>query len=131
MVVPPQSDSRRDGPRWDAERRELWFGPPEALPEVGSEPGTVLAAFQELGWPSRIDDPLPPGEGVPAEQRLRDTVKNVNRTLRPKLIRFCTDATGRHILWRGGGSASSDIGSRKAGRRKAAGGKVRRARRRS
>jgi hypothetical protein len=52
-------------PAWDPARRELrWgdrlvkrFAVPALLQEV------ILAAFEEDGWPPRIDDPLPPTAG--------------------------------------------------------------------
>jgi hypothetical protein len=60
----------------------------------------VLAAFEEQGWPPRIDDPLPGGNGVNAKQRLRDAMKNLNRHQRNRRIRFEADGTGKGILWR-------------------------------
>jgi len=54
----------------------------------------ILDALEELGWPSRIDDPLPGGlDG----QRLREAVKTLNRGL--KLIRFRGDGTSSGIVW--------------------------------
>ncbi|MGC3967714.1 MAG: hypothetical protein QM775_10185 [Pirellulales bacterium] len=54
----------------------------------------ILTAFQELGWPVEIDDPLPPKERRPQKRRLQDAVGHLNRSLKP-LLRFRTvkDAT--------------------------------------
>ena len=59
----------------------------------------ILAAFQEQGWPRRIDDPLPPKPGCDAKRHLLDTIRNMNlRRTRPG-IRFHGDGTGRGIRW--------------------------------
>ena len=39
----------------------------------------ILTAFQEEGWPWRIDDPLPPSPDVVPKRRLHDTIKWLNR----------------------------------------------------
>jgi len=55
----------------------------------------LLPANDEDDWSRFVDDPLPPVAGLLPGQRLRDTVKNVNRTIPPRLIRFSTDGSGR------------------------------------
>src|SRR5947208_16269474 len=60
---------------------------------------TILSVFQESGWPTRIDDPLPPAAGQDPKLRLREVVKRLNRHQRPYLIRFRTDGRGKGILW--------------------------------
>lgn len=59
----------------------------------------VLEAFEEDGWPGRIDDPLPPKRSLLPAARLRETVRNLNRGLRPGTIRFHSDGTGTGICW--------------------------------
>ena len=60
---------------------------------------TVLAAFQEEGWPDHIDDPLrPSGEHVP-RHRLGFTVRRLNDCQTERLIRFFADGTGHGICW--------------------------------
>jgi hypothetical protein len=53
-------------PRWDATARKLWWG--NKVIKVFLRPSVcqelVLAAFEELGWPECIDDPLPISEGI-------------------------------------------------------------------
>ncbi|MBW3597958.1 MAG: hypothetical protein KY475_11865 [Planctomycetes bacterium] len=89
-------------PHWDPVRRELryrgvvvkHFRKPAPNQEL------ILAAFQESGWPQRIDDPLPPaGEIVPAV-RLHDTLGRLNRTLQAPIIHFGSDGTGQGVYWR-------------------------------
>ncbi|HEX3655210.1 MAG TPA: hypothetical protein VHV55_05370 [Pirellulales bacterium] len=55
----------------------------------------VLDAFEELGWPERIDDPLPGGAD---SQRLQDTVKSLNSGLDQEL-HFRADGAGRGFVW--------------------------------
>jgi hypothetical protein len=55
----------------------------------------VLCSYEELGWPSRIEDPL----GTDSENRLRDAVYWLNRRQNPWLIEFSSDGTGCGIRW--------------------------------
>ena len=59
----------------------------------------ILDAFQEMGWPSHLDDPLSPRPGLrqSSEKRLQDAIKSLNNNL--KLIRFRGDGTGKGIVW--------------------------------
>ena len=57
-------------------------------------------AFEEDGWPARIDDPLPPAKKIDAKQRLHDTIKNLNRNQKQRLIRFMGDGTGQGVRWK-------------------------------
>jgi hypothetical protein len=61
---------------------------------------TVLAAFEEEGWPERIDDPLSPNREIEPRKRLRDTVNALNGSHKTKdLIVFEADGTGEGVLW--------------------------------
>jgi len=60
---------------------------------------TILASFEEEGWPERIDDPLPQQLGVCEKQRLHQTIINLNRYQREELIRFFGDGTGNGVCW--------------------------------
>jgi hypothetical protein len=92
--VPPK-------PFWDGLRRQLrvtdhivkhfrWPAPNQER---------VLAAFQEDGWKSRIDDPLTPADGQQPKQRLHDTIKCLNRCQKVPLIQFYGDGTGEGVIW--------------------------------
>ena len=60
----------------------------------------VLSAFQEEGWPHRIDDPLPYRAGVRAKYRLHFTIGRLNQSEKDRLIRFFGDGTGEGVCWR-------------------------------
>jgi hypothetical protein len=84
-----------DKPRWDTDRRELWCGPKlcKRYRRPARRQDRILATFEELGWPARVDDPLDRG-------LLRKTLDNLNSGLPPDCpIRFAGDGTGEGILW--------------------------------
>jgi len=60
---------------------------------------TVLAAFQEEGWPPRIDDPLPLHADIDPKRRLHDTIKSLNRNQKNRLVRFMGDGSGEAVRW--------------------------------
>ena len=88
-------------PKWHHERHELTlrgklvkrFRWPAANQE------TVIAAFDEEGWPARIDDPLPQVSNLDPKRRLGDTIKCLNRNQCERRIRFRGDGTGEGVLW--------------------------------
>lgn len=88
-------------PRWDPLRRELRVGKDVVkrfkLPCPNQE--TILAAFEEEGWPPRLDDPLPPHPDHDSKQRLRDTLRSLNRNQKSRRLTFKGDGTGQGILW--------------------------------
>ncbi len=89
-------------PRWDGQRRLLCVGRQVVkgfrLPSPNQE--AVLAAFQEEGWPQRIDDPLPPKAEQDPKCRLHDTIKRLNRHQQYPLLQFSGDGTGEGVCWR-------------------------------
>ncbi len=60
---------------------------------------TVLAAFEEEGWPRRIDDPLPPRGALVPKYRLHFTIQCLNQGQLSQLIRFFGDGTGEGVCW--------------------------------
>jgi hypothetical protein len=88
-------------PTWDGDRRQLWYGGrlvkqyrnPAANQEL------LLTAFQEDGWPARIDDPLPPSHGIDPTVRLRQVVFALNHHQASPRLRFIADGTGRGVQW--------------------------------
>jgi hypothetical protein len=90
-------------PRWDAERRQLWYG--DQLVKWYRQPAdsqqTILAAFEEEGWPPRIDDPLPKVHGIMPRDRLHDTLKRLNRDQLATLLLFRRDGSGEGVEWVG------------------------------
>lgn len=97
MVCPPEK------PRWDGVK--LYWGD-RVIRYYRDEAGNqraILAAFQEDGWPARIDDPLSPKgfyDNTP-QNRLRHTVKDLNNGLaKPSPIVFETDSGGKAVVWK-------------------------------
>jgi hypothetical protein len=88
-------------PEWDKERQELrvvglvvkQFKVPAPNQEL------ILAAFQEEGWPPRIDDPLPPQPNQDTKRRLHDTIATLNRHQKHRLILFSGDGSGEGVRW--------------------------------
>jgi hypothetical protein len=107
------ADSVPAQPRWDCQRRQLRVGTGIVkefkLPSPNQE--TVLMAFEEEGWPPRIDDPLSPLPQLDPRRRLHDTIKALNRKQKRDLIRFMGDGSGEGIRWeltdKAGAGASS------------------------
>lgn len=99
---PNNGDAKRPRPRWDAVRRELWCGETliKRFRRAAPNQERVLIAFEEAGWPEAIDDPLPQEDGVLASERLWQTIKQLNRTIKPPLIHFGGDGTGTRVCWR-------------------------------
>lgn len=88
-------------PRWNPEVRLLHFDGQLVKrfkwPAVNQE--AILCAFQEEGWPDRIDDPLPPQRQQDSKRRLADTIKCLNRKQINSLIHFRGDGTGEGVIW--------------------------------
>lgn len=88
-------------PRFHCDVRELRLGDRLVkrfrLPSPNQE--TILLAFQEEGWPRRIDDPLPPTPYQESSHRLRETIKSLNRHQAQRLIHFGAAGDGQGILW--------------------------------
>jgi hypothetical protein len=99
-TVPLQSAPRL--PSWDAKLHELRLG--RELIKRFSRPAraqeAILSAFQEEGWPSAIDDPLPAQYNQDPKRRLHYTVRNLNRSQHPLRIRFFINGNGETIHWK-------------------------------
>jgi hypothetical protein len=96
-----QDDDLLQVPTWDVERRTLSFQgrvvkrfKVHAVNQV-----IVLSAFEEDGWPVRIDDPLVPLETLDIKRRLHDTIKSLNRCQTSQRIHFHGDGTGEGVAW--------------------------------
>lgn len=95
---PPSAASR---PHWDRDLQELRyegvvikrFKVPAPNQEV------ILSAFEEEGWPPRIDDPLPPQVDQEPKRRLHDTINSLNRNHQAARIRFLGDGSGQGVRW--------------------------------
>lgn len=103
-------------PKWNPIRRELWLGGSliKQFRQPAGNQEKVLAAFEEEGWPERIDDPLSPNREIEPKKRLRDTVNALNGSHKTKdLIVFEADGTGEGVLW--GLSVETAWGKRERG----------------
>ncbi len=99
VVEEHASSTRR--PKWDRERQELRVGEivvkQYKVPAANQE--TILAAFEEEGWPVRLDDPLPPHPEQDSKRRLHDTIVSLNRNQKNPVIRFSGDGSGQGVRW--------------------------------
>ncbi|MCI0347881.1 MAG: hypothetical protein L0Z53_00510 [Acidobacteriales bacterium] len=89
---------KRKHPRWDAGNRRLLFGPlivKEFIRPAASQI-LVLTAFQEQGWPRRIDNPLS-GTHKKAHEHLRSVIKKLSHG--QQILRFHGDGTGQGLWW--------------------------------
>jgi hypothetical protein len=86
---------------WDSEARALHVNGEmvKRFKWQAANQETVLNAFQEEGWPDRIDDPLPPQPEQDPKRRLSDTIKCLNRKQTKHLIHFRGDGTGEGVFW--------------------------------
>ena len=89
-------------PYWRRDLHQLYVGP--RIVKVFRRPAPiqemVLDAFEEEGWPERIDDPLPRGSSADAKMRLHDTINRLNRAQAHQGIIFYGDGTGQGVRWR-------------------------------
>jgi hypothetical protein len=74
----------REGPRWDSERRELWYGQKrlKTLPARAKHQRSILDEFEVQNWPPVIKDPLVPRQHDTPRERLKYAIKALNRGLR-------------------------------------------------
>ncbi|MCA9216092.1 MAG: hypothetical protein KDB27_23655 [Planctomycetales bacterium] len=88
-------------PRWDHEKRHLTLGQRtvKQFKWRAANQEMILAAFEEEGWPARIDDPLPPHDEQDPKRRLSDAIKCLNRKQLYPAIRFRGDGTGEGVIW--------------------------------
>jgi hypothetical protein len=96
-----QTASSSEIPHWDARLRQLtWRGSlvkEFRLPAPNQE--AILTAFEEEGWPARVDDPLPGTAGLDPKVRLHDAIKGLNHCQLHPLLRFRGDGTGKGVVW--------------------------------
>ena len=88
-------------PKWDSKRRQLRLGeiPIKEFKIKSPNQEAVLAVFEEEGWPPCIHDPLTFSSKQDQRQRLRNTIKSLNRNQANHLIQFMGDGTGEAIRW--------------------------------
>lgn len=101
LPIREPSSVARPEPSWDDQRNELRLGDVlvKRFKWRAANQEAILAAFQEDGWPARIDDPLTPVPETDPKRRLSDTIKCLNRKQQNNLLRFSGDGTGEGVLW--------------------------------
>jgi hypothetical protein len=90
-------------PRWDETRRELRVGRVvvKRFKQPAANQELILRAFEEEGWPPRIDDPLPPKPEQAPKRRLHSTIGNLNRGQRRGVqVHFAGGGEGQSVCWR-------------------------------
>jgi len=89
-------------PVYDPQLRTLVFAgvPVKEFHRPSANQELLLRALQEQKWERRLDDPLPPLEGMDAKKRLSDTVYHLNKHQKHRLILFACDGTGTGLTWR-------------------------------
>lgn len=89
-----------DRPQWHREIGELRFGKRLLRRVRRMSPPTnieqILDAFEEAGWPTEIENPLPYQQ---VQQQLHQALRTLNKDL--KKIRFHSRSGGRFIFWDG------------------------------
>jgi hypothetical protein len=97
----PNGQKPKATPHWDGDRHQFRVNGVLVKEFKVHSPNqeTVLAAFQEEGWPPRIDDPLPPHAEIDPKRRLHDTIKSLNRNQKNRLIQFMGDGSGEAVRW--------------------------------
>lgn len=99
--IPPNGNgSNGDGratPIWKSDLHELWFRfvLVKRFTQPASSQESILAAFEEEGWPDAIFDPLSPQPEQDPKRRMHYTIQNLNRG--QALIRFFVN--GEMIRW--------------------------------
>jgi hypothetical protein len=98
----PQRNATEPVPHWDGLVRELTLG--RRLIKRFRRPAPnqecILMTLEGLGWPERIDDPLPRDPGIVSVVRLRETIKSLNHGQTHALLRFTLESNGRGIRWK-------------------------------
>lgn len=105
-----QRQCEQDVPFWDASTHTLyWRGEPvKHFRADAPHQEAILDSFQESGWPRCLSVSLPRDDEISPKERLHDTVKNLNRNVRPYL-RFAQEGSGGRVIWEevGGNSGAT------------------------
>jgi len=88
-------------PSWDSKTRALHLGaePVAIFDSPAPVPELILAAFEEEGWPARIDDPLRPVGEADHKARLCKAIHRLNKHVNSPHIHFCADGSGQGVCW--------------------------------
>jgi hypothetical protein len=101
IYLPPLTEGL---PFYDDQQGELRVGDQlikNIRPKTNQQ--AVLSAFQEEGWPIRIDDPIPPKGDMEPKKRLEGTIRFLNKNHAKGgegIIRFHGDGTSEGVKWK-------------------------------
>ena len=89
------------GPHFDLQRRQLLLDAVvvRQYHREAENQFSVLRAFQAQGWPFRIENALGRQKRLGIRHRLSDTVANLNKHQKPKLIHFWVERGTQRVLW--------------------------------
>jgi hypothetical protein len=94
-------DNGRERPLWDDAARGLWWRCRliKHFRNDAANQRLILRAFEEQGWPQKVDDSLPRAAGVRCKVQLREAVRSLHRGQSPLVLRFRADGAGTGIRW--------------------------------
>jgi len=100
-VTEPPGVLPLERPSWARRHRELHFRGRlvKRFRRLAPNQFAVLDAFEELGWPWCIDDPLPQDPGTLPADRLEDAVDRLNKNLARSCLRFAVTADRQGVRW--------------------------------
>lgn len=114
----PEPSHETVKPHWDADDATLLYNNQvvKRFKQAAKNQRRILAEFEELGWPRRIDNPLPWKPGEEPKQcsdkvrqqkdakRFSDAVDELNGNHEPPgdLLHFERDGTGQGVRWHAG-----------------------------
>lgn len=87
-------------PTWDRTWHTLFWREQvvKRFQKVAPNQEAVLQLFHDHGWPTHVNAALLHISGLAAKGWLRDTIRNLNRSVRPWL-RFHLEGSGSRIRW--------------------------------
>jgi hypothetical protein len=93
-------DKARELPDWDKRSHTLYWRGKVVKHYKGHAVNqeAVLNAFKKHKWASCVAVALPADAGVSAKERLHNTIKNLNRSVRPSLC-FRQEGSGTRVRW--------------------------------
>jgi len=88
-------------PNWNAKDRELWWQLHlvKRFRHDAANQRLILTAFEEEGWPLRIDDPLPRHVGAKRKSRLHEAIRGLQDGQNPLVLAFHADGTTEGLRW--------------------------------
>jgi hypothetical protein len=95
------ASGRHAMPHWDSKRRELHLGSVliRRFKRRAPHQELILSAFEQAGWPRRINNPLPSASAWLYDEQLHDAIKRLNRHQMVPLLTFHGNGSGHGVRW--------------------------------